>query len=168
MKIVKTSILAMATTITAMAGNPLLEKKWNTPHETPPFDLIKVEHFMPAVEAQLKEARSGVNMIVFQRSVPTFENTIVALERNGRELSRTLGVFFNLNSAETTPELQEIAMKLSPMLTQFQNDVMLNEGLFSKVKQVYDRRAELLAIRPSTSFSLSMSQGSPSAFDIAS
>lgn len=143
MKIVKTSILAMATTITAMAGNPLLEKKWNTPHETPPFDLIKVEHFMPAVEAQLKEARSGVNMIVFQRSVPTFENTIVALERNGRELSRTLGVFFNLNSAETTPELQEIAMKLSPMLTQFQNDVMLNEGLFSKVKQVYDRRAEL-------------------------
>ncbi|MEG1037713.1 MAG: M3 family metallopeptidase [Mucinivorans sp.] len=143
MKTIVTAITIMATTLASMAVNPLLEKQWNTPHETPPFSLIKAEHFVPAVNEQILHARQRMNMIVMQRSVPTFENTIVALEVNGAELERTLGVFYNLNSAETTPELQKIALELSPLLTEYSNDVSLNEGLFMKVKQVYDRRAEL-------------------------
>lgn len=133
----------MATTLTALGSNPLLDKQWNTPHQTPPFSTIKAEHFVPAVSEQLKEARQGVNMIVRQRSVPMFDNTIEALERNDVQLARTLGVFFNLNSAETTPELQKIALELSPMLTEYANDISLNEALFNRVKQVYDRREEL-------------------------
>ncbi|MEG0162680.1 MAG: hypothetical protein RR652_01985, partial [Mucinivorans sp.] len=143
MKTIVTAITIMATTLASMAVNPLLEKQWNTPHETPPFSLIKAEHFVPAVKEQILHARQRMNMIVMQRSVPMFENTIVALEVNGAELERTLGVFYNLNSAETTPELQKIALELSPLLTEYSNDVSLNEGLFMKVKQVYDRRAEL-------------------------
>lgn len=142
----KTILITMATTLAVMAAtasNPLTQKKWNTPHETPPFALIKAEHFMPAIEEQIEQARQAVKMIVAQRSVPTFENTIVALEVNGRELGRSLGVFFNLNSAETTPELQKIAVELSPKLTQYANDISLNEALFQRVKQVYDRRAEM-------------------------
>lgn len=126
----------------ALAGNPLMEV-WNTPHQTPPFSSIKPEHFMPAVEAQLATARQGINAIVRQRSVPMFENTIEALERNGKELSRTLGVFYNLSGAETSPEIQKIAMELSPILAQYAADVSLNEALFARIKQVYDRRAEL-------------------------
>lgn len=143
MKLLSTALIVMATILTALGSNPLLEKKWNTQHETPPFSLIKAEHFVPAVKAQISEARQRVDMIVMQRSVPTFDNTIEALERNEVALGRTLGVFFNLNSAETSPELQKIALELSPMLAQYANDISLNEGLFSKVKQVYDRRAEL-------------------------
>lgn len=130
-----------ATTIAAPADkNPLLEPVWNTVHQTPPFSSIKPEHFMPAIEVQIKEARAGVDAIVNARSRATFENTIEALERNDQMLSRTLGVFFNLNSAETSPELQKIAMEASPLLTAYGNDVSLNEQLFARVKDVYDMR----------------------------
>ncbi|MEG0602704.1 MAG: hypothetical protein RR499_06630, partial [Mucinivorans sp.] len=143
MKKIAILLTTMVTTLASMAGNPLLEERWTTPHETPPFALIKPEHFIPAIEQQIQHARQRLNMIVMQRSVPTFENTIVALETNDHLLARTLGVFYNLNSAETTPELQKIALEISPILTAYGNDVSLNEGLFQKVKQVYDRRAEL-------------------------
>ncbi len=123
--------------------NPLLEAKWETPHQTPPFSEILTEDFVPAITEQIAEAKTGVQSIVNQRSIPTFENTIVALERVDDKLSRTIGVLFNLNSTVTTPELQEVVMKVTPMLTEYGNDVSLNPALFDRVKQVYDRREQL-------------------------
>ncbi len=148
----KKLILLMAATASIMgtscsestpAVNPLLEAKWETPHQTPPFAEIKVEHFVPAITAQIEEAKAGVNSIVNQRSMPTFENTIVALERVDDNLSRTLGVLFNLNSTVSNPEIREVVTTVTPMLTEHGNDVSLNAALFDRVKQVYDRREQL-------------------------
>lgn len=133
----------MATTLAAVGSNPLTLPQWDTPHQTPPFSQIKAEHFIPAVKEQLVTARAGVRSIVVQRSMPMFSNTIEALERNDQELGRTLAVFFNLNAAETNDELQKIALELSPMLSEYANDVSLDEGLFAKIKSVYDRREQM-------------------------
>ena len=145
-KLIFTALAVMSIASTTLASNPLMEA-WNTPHQTPPFGEIKPEHFMPAVEAQLADARRGIDAIVNQRSVPTFENTIEALERNGAELSRTLGVFYNLNGSHTNPELQKIALELSPLLAQYSADVSLNEQLFAKIKHVYGMRGVLTLTR---------------------
>lgn len=141
----KILLMVMATTlaVAAVAQNPLMEPKWNTFQETPPFSKIKPEHFMPAVKAQIEEARAGINSITRGRTRPTFENTIEAIERNGEMLTRTLGVFYNLNSAETNDDLQKIAVELSPILTAYSNDIALNKQLFDRVKEVYDMRDKL-------------------------
>ena len=120
-------------------SNPLLAD-YNTPYETPPFDKIKVEHYMPAFEQAIKEAREEINALVSNSDAPTFENTIVALDRNGLLLSRVAGAFFNVNSAETNDELQAVAQQVSPLLSDFSNDVSLNEELFARVKVVYEQR----------------------------
>lgn len=125
------------------ANNPLTKTQWNTPFETPPFSEIRPEHFMPAITEQIAEAKKGIDVIVNNGEEPTFENTIEALEYNGRTLSRTIGVFYNLNSAETNDKLQAIAVEISPILTEYGNDISLNEKLFAKIKKVYDKRAEL-------------------------
>ncbi len=123
--------------------NPLTVEEWGTPYETPPFSEIKIEDYIPSITAQIAEAKSGVDAIVMQRSIPTFENTIVALERNGTMLDRSTGVLFNLNSSTTSPELQAVVVEVTPMLTEFANDVSLNAALFDRVKQVWDRRGDL-------------------------
>lgn len=127
----------------SMKSNPLMQSQWNTPHQTPPFSEIHPEHFMPAVTQQIAIARQGIDAIVNNSEEPTFSNTIEALECNGSEMDRTLGVFYNLNSAETNDSLQAIAVELSPMLAEFGNDVSLNEKLFARVKSVYDKRSDL-------------------------
>lgn len=141
----KKLLIAMAATaaLTATAGNPLLEPKWNTPHQTPPFSQIKVEHYIPAIKAQIAEAKQGINAIIRQRSVPTFENTIEALERNDEMLGRTLGVLFNLNSSTTTPELQSVIVEATPLLTEYSNDISLNPMLFDRIRQVWERRDQM-------------------------
>jgi peptidyl-dipeptidase Dcp len=117
--------------------NPLLEK-WNTPFETPPFDLIETGHFKPAVEEAIKLATEEIKMITENADLPDFENTIAALDRTGEALSRVTSVLFNLNSAETNKSLQEVAQEVSPLLTRFSNDVTLNRPLFDRIKTVYD------------------------------
>jgi peptidyl-dipeptidase Dcp len=123
-------------------NNPLLEK-WITPYETPPFDLIKVGHFKPAVEEAIKQAAEEIDTIVNDASPPDFRNTIEALERSGETLGRIISVLFNLNSAETSKELQAAAQEISPLITRFSNDITLNEKLFSRVKSVWDARDRL-------------------------
>ena len=138
----KKTLIAMATTLSvaASAQNPLMEPVWNTPHQTPPFSEIKTENFIPAITDQIEKAKKGVNAIVFQRSVPTFENTIEALERNDEMLSRTLDVLFNLNSANTSPEIQAVVTEVTPILTNYSNDIALNKELFERIKQVWELR----------------------------
>ncbi|GAB3643692.1 M3 family metallopeptidase [Spirosoma arcticum] len=125
-----------------MTQNPFLTP-YTTPHQTAPFDKVKNEYYMPALTKGLAQGRKDVAAIVNNTDKPTFENTIVALERSGDLLGRVTSVLFNLNSAETTPELQAIVKEASPLLSEYGNDITLNEKLFARVKSVYEGRASL-------------------------
>jgi len=122
--------------------NPLLEK-FKTPYNTIPFSKIKKEHYKPAFEVAIKIAKTEVDEIVNNPDEPSFENTIVALDFSGDLLGTVSSIFFNLNSAETSDDIQEIALEVSPLLSEFSNDIGLNENLFKRVKAVYDKKAQL-------------------------
>ncbi len=115
--------------------NPLL-KDFNTA----PFSQIKTSDFIPAITTAITETKKEIEAIVLNTDASTFENTTVALEFTGEKLSRITSVFFNLNAAETNDEIQKIAKEISPLLSEFKNDITLNESLFKKVKAVYDAR----------------------------
>ncbi len=127
-------------------NNPLLQS-FNTLHQTAPFSKIKNEHFMPAFEESIGEAKSEIQGIISNREAPDFENTIEALERSGKRLAVVRKVFFNLNSAETSDEIQGIAQQAAPLLAEFGNDITLNEDLFQRVKAVYEKR-NILKLSP--------------------
>jgi len=135
-------IMTMSSVITTAQNNPLLGN-FNTPHQTAPFGEIKNEHFIPAFQETIKRGEAEINQIANNQNKPTFENTVVALDGSGRLLNRAAGVFFNLMSAETSEELQQIAQEVSPMLTKFQNDINLNPMLFEKVDALYQNRKNL-------------------------
>ena len=122
--------------------NPLLEK-FNTIYSSTPFSKIKNEHFKPAFIEGIKIAKEEIDKITTNKSVPTFENTIETLEFSGEILDRISSVFFNLNSAETNDVIQQIAQEVSPMLSEFSNDITLNESLFKKIQLIYDIKDEL-------------------------
>jgi peptidyl-dipeptidase Dcp len=123
-------------------SNPLL-KKFTTYNETAPFSQIKTKHFKPAFIEGIKNAKAEIDAITNNTNVPTFENTIEALEFSGQQLNRISSIFFNLNSAETTDDIQQIAQEVSPLLTEFSNDITLNEDLFKRVKLVYQIKDDL-------------------------
>ncbi len=116
---------------------------FNTPHETLPFDKIKTEHLMPALQEALARGRKQIDAIANNSKAPTFENTIVALDQAGEMLSRVQSTMFNLNSAETTPELQKVVKEASPLLSEYSNDILLNAKLFARIKQLYEQRKTL-------------------------
>lgn len=122
--------------------NALLED-WNTPYQTPPFDRITVEEYAPAFDAAIAEARAEIDSIVNNPEEPTFSNTIEALECSGAKLSRVSSLFFNLLEADGTDRMHEISMEVQPKLTEYSNDISLNEELFKRVKAVYDQRDSL-------------------------
>lgn len=124
------------------AENPLV-KPWNTPFQTPPFDLIKTEDYKPAMLYAIEQAKQEVNAIIVNRAMPDFENTIAALDRAGGLLNRVSGVFFNLNECLTSERFQQIYMEIIPALTAYGNDLNMNPQLFAKVKSVYDRRDDI-------------------------
>ncbi len=117
--------------------NPLVQK-----FNTAPFSEIRNEHFLPAIKQLIEQTKAEIDAIVTNSETPTFTNTVEALENTGLQLDRATSIFFNLNSAETSEEIQKIAQEVSPILTEFGNDLLLNEQLFSKVKTVYDSRAQ--------------------------
>ncbi len=123
-------------------SNPLLSF-WSTPYETPPFDLIEVSHFRPAAEESINSALVEVNAITENVEEPTFDNTIAALEKCGRNLGRVSSVMFNLNSAETDKQLQDVTQEVAPLLVRFSNDVTMNERLFKRVKALYDIKEKI-------------------------
>ena len=119
-------------------SNPLL-----IPFDQVPFNEIKDEHFKPAFDAALADARKEVETIAQNPEAATFENTIAALDYSGEHLGRLSSVFFNLNSAETNPQIQALAQEISPLLSAFSNDVTLNEDLFARINTVWNQRASL-------------------------
>lgn len=137
----------MTVSAVALAGgcaenNPLSVES-TAPYGAPRFDEIRNEHYKPAFEQAVREAREEVDAIVANPEAPTFANTIEALEFSGKRLDGISNIFFNLNEAHTNDTMQSLALELSPMLTAFGNDISLNPQLFERVKAVYDRRDSL-------------------------
>ncbi len=111
---------------------------YDTPFDTVPFDRIRIEDYKPALLKGIEDEDKEIEAIVENREKPTFENTIVAMEHTGNLLDRTSNVFYNLLSAETCDEMEELAQELSPVMTEHSNNIMLNGKLFAKVKAVYE------------------------------
>ncbi|KRB57204.1 M3 family metallopeptidase [Flavobacterium sp. Root186] len=121
----------------------VLLSKFITKHNTAPFSQIKIEDYVPAFQEGIVLAKAEIDAIVNNPDAPTFENTIVAMDFSGDILDRLSSIFFNLNSAETNDEMQKIAQEVSPLLSEFGNDIRLNAELFAKVKAVYDQKESL-------------------------
>lgn len=121
----------------------ILNTHFDTPYNTAPFSQIKDSDFLPAFQNAIAAARSEIDAIITESAAPTFENTIETLEFAGNNLDRISSIFFNLNSAETNETIQKIAQEVSPLLSEFGNDITLNEDLFKRVKTVYETTAQL-------------------------
>ena len=121
--------------------NPLLAD-FSGPFETAPFDQLKNEYFLPAVQEAIKLAKADIEKIKSE-ALPTFENTLEALDRSGKKLSLVSAIFFNLNSAETNDEIQKLAREISPLLTEYSNDILLDKELFHRVAQVFSQKDQL-------------------------
>lgn len=124
-----------------MQTNPLLSP-FTTPFETAPFQHIQPEHFLPAITEAIASAKKEIAEIKAQ-PLPTFENTIEALDRSGKRLGVISAIFFNLNSAETNDQIQKLAREISPLLTEHSNDVLLDQELFQRVAQVFATKESL-------------------------
>lgn len=142
----KLTIMALA--VSALMGcakqNPFFEyENWTTPHGTYPFNEIQTKHYKPAFEEGMKRGLADIDAIVNNPEAPTFENTIEAYNRSGKMLDIVASCFFNLASAETNEQMQELEVELSPMLSEYSTAILLNEGLFQRIKAVYDQRESL-------------------------
>jgi len=123
-------------------SNPLLSD-WSTPFGVPPFSEIEPRHFLPAFDAAMEEQRREVEAIASSAGPATFENTIEALEQSGVTLTKVRGVFSNLSTAETNPELQAVHLGIAPKLAALDDDIRLNGALFERVKRIWDTRDRL-------------------------
>ncbi|WP_445717660.1 M3 family metallopeptidase [Flavobacterium sp.] len=121
----------------------LFLKKFKTKYDSAPFSKINLSDYKEAFEKTIELARAEIDAIVKNTEKPTFQNTIEALDYSGERLDRLSSLFFNLNSAETSDDMQKIAQEVSPLLTAFSNDIALNEDLFKRVKAVYDLKDSL-------------------------
>ncbi len=121
----------------------ILTRKFHTPFNTAPFSKIKNQDFLPAIKWLIDETKSEINTISNNKEIPSFKNTIEALDFSGEQLDRVTSLFFNLNSAETNDEIQKIAQKVSPLLSEFSNDILLNKKLFKRIKAVYEIKDDL-------------------------
>ena len=119
--------------------NPLLVE-FSTPFETLPFNQIKTEHFLPAIEIEIEKTKAEIDQITQNPALASFANTIEAMEESGQRLGIISGALFNLNSAETSKSLQEVTQKAAPILTALQNDIRLNEALFKRIQKVYEQK----------------------------
>ncbi len=126
-----------------MAQNPFFEKQWTTPYGTPPFDKIKLEHYLPAVKEGIKQHQTEILSIQNNKQPATFANTIEALENSGQMLTKVSLVLGNLTEAHTNAQLQEINKQVTPLVTAHYDDLYMNENLFKRVKMVYDKKATL-------------------------
>lgn len=121
-------------------NNPLFSP-YSATDGTIPFEKIKTEHFLPAIEKAIEMAREDIEAIKSNQEAPSFENTIVPYEKSGSLLGQISGIFFNLNSAHTSDEIQMHAQKIAPMLTAYSNEVQMDTALYSRIHQVYENKA---------------------------
>ena len=122
--------------------NPFFAE-FDTPFGVPPFDLIKIEHYMPAIEEGMKQEKAEIEAILNNTDPPTFENTIVAYTRTGSFLDKVTPVLYGLNSANTTPEIQALVKELSPIMSTHHDEISLDPRLFARIKAVYEQKDDL-------------------------
>lgn len=127
----------------AQAGNVFESPFVNTEHGTAPFSKISNKDYEPAIDRGIEKALKEIDSIVNNPEAPTFENTIVALDRTGEDLNRVLNIFFPLLSADADDEMMEISMKVTPKLSDYSTSITLNNGLWKRVKAVYEGRDKL-------------------------
>ena len=138
--------VALILTASCKMENPLLTES-PLPYGAPQFDKIKTEHYLPAFEKGIAEAKADIDAICSNPDAPTFANTIEALEFSGATLDRVSSIFYNLLEAESTPEMQAVAETISPMMTEYSMYVSLNEKLFGRIKDLWNRR-DALGLEP--------------------
>lgn len=126
----------------AERNNPFLEP-YNTPYNIPPFDRITTADYMPALEEGLKIYRGEIDAIANQKATPTFDNTILAMEKSGELTTRVMGVLMSLSEADSNPELQKVADEAMLLYGSTVDNVMMNDKLFERVKYLYDNRTKL-------------------------
>src|SRR5215471_10193243 len=131
-----------AETMAAPEVNPLLAA-WLTPHQTPPFAEIKPEHFMPAFERAFADHAAEIQAITHDPSTPDFDNTVTALERSGKLLTKVSNVFYDLVSAHSNPEILEIDKEVSLRMARHRSPIMMNAVLFGRVALLHENRATL-------------------------
>jgi peptidyl-dipeptidase Dcp len=145
---IKKSILILAASCmmysctTQTETNPFLTE-FQTPYGVPPFDQIKLEHYEPAFMKGIDEQKANIQAITSNAEAPTFDNVIVAFDNSSPILDRVGGVFYNLTEAETTDELTALSMKLAPVMSEHNDNILLNEALFAKIKAVYQQKDSL-------------------------
>lgn len=145
---IKKSILILAASCmmysctTQTETNPFLTE-FQTPYGVPPFDQIKLEHYEPAFMKGIDEQNANIQAITSNAEAPTFDNVIVAFDNSSPILDRVGGVFYNLTEAETTDELTALSMKLAPVMSEHNDNILLNEALFAKIKAVYQQKDSL-------------------------
>src|SRR6516225_6639897 len=127
---------------TSEPANPLLGT-WAAPHDTPPFAAIRPEHFRPAFDRAMADHMAEIEAIASVPDAPSFANTIVALERSGRALDRVSAVFHTLAGAHTNDALMAIEREMSPLMAAHRNRIHLHDGLYARIKALWDRRGEL-------------------------
>jgi len=120
-------------------SNPFFSE-YKTPFQVPPFNLIDTTHFMPAIEKGIAEQQAEIDAIVNNTETPTFENTVLAFDKSGKQLRKVSSVFGSLNSANTNPVMQALNRKISPMTTRHRDNISLNDKLFQRIKSVYETR----------------------------
>ncbi len=123
-------------------NNPFF-KEYTTPFQVPPFNEIKLEHYMPAIDAGIADQIAEIKAITDNKDEATFDNTILAFDLSGDLLNNVGNVFFNLNSANTNDEMQALAREITPKLSAHRDNIMLNKDLFKRVKAVYEKRNDL-------------------------
>lgn len=122
--------------------NPFF-KEWTTPYGVPPFDEIKIEHYLPALKEGIEQHEAEIDAILANKDEPTFENTILTFDKSGKLLSKVTGTFYPLNSANTNDKMQELAREVAPLMTRHYDNISLNPLLFERIKSIYERRNEL-------------------------
>lgn len=121
----------------------ILIKPFDSQYNTAPFSKIQNKDFLPAIKKCIQDAKLEIDSIANNKEIPSFKNTIEALDYSGQQLDRVTSIFFNLNSAETNEEIQKLAQKISPLLTEFSNDIRLNKKLFKRVKALHEIKDDL-------------------------
>ena len=133
---------ALVLSTAASAQNPLLQRRYGTPYEIPPFEKITIDNYREAMLKGLEEEKAEVLAIIANPEAPTFENVIVALDKAGETLSRTRSVWSTLNSSNSNDEFQSLAKELNPKSSELSNFINMNKELFEKVKYVYDHQSQ--------------------------
>jgi peptidyl-dipeptidase Dcp len=122
--------------------NPFLTD-WNTPFQTPPFDLIEEKHYLPAIKTAIEAHEKEIASIAEQTSTPDFNNTIVALDQSGALLDKVKNVFSSMNGSMSNENMQSLAKEISPMLSKHNDQLTLNEPLFERIKEIHDKKDDL-------------------------